>query len=79
MYHTIQAVNSWHWAIRYPSCVNAPVSLGNMTLLTLFLQGNYVVGFFLDIETDVLLKESNLGQGPGERGFSGPYTFANNV
>ena len=50
-----------------------------MTLLTLFLQGNYVVGFFLDIETNVLLKESNLGQGPGERGFSGPYTFANNV
>ena len=35
--------------------------------------------FFLDIETDVLLKESNLGQGTGERGFSGPYTFSNDV
>ena len=38
-----------------------------------------MVGFFLDIETDVLLKESNLGQGPREGGFSGPYTFANDV
>ena len=34
---------------------------------------------FLDIETDVLLKESNLGQGPRERGSSSPNTYANHV
>ena len=26
-------------------------------------------GIFLDIETDALLKEFNLGEGPGERGY----------
>ena len=30
---------------------------------------NDVPGFFLDIETDALLKEVNLGEGPGERGY----------
>ena len=29
-----------------------------------------MVRYFLDIKTDVLFKESNLGQGPGETGFS---------
>ena len=38
-----------------------------------------MVRYFLDIKTDVLFKESNRGQGPGERGFSSPYTFADNV
>ena len=33
-----------------------------------------MVRYFLDIEIDVLLKESNLGQGPGERGSSSPNT-----
>ena len=38
-----------------------------------------MVRYFLDIKTDVLFKESNLGKGPGERGSSSPNTYANNV